>query len=177
MYSNNRTRKNVNKNKQRNYDRIQHHHLLLRMETKSCPLENDKAEAAQMIHDIVNDIHMKLLAQPHVYYVSIPHYNEGLTAIAPIETSHIAFHFWKKPERRILANKESNCLLEFDIYTCGVLNTGQVNKVLHHLTKYNPTHIDATILNRKWSLTLEKHMNWDLSESNWTDYLRKLNAM
>ena len=104
---------------------------------------------------------MKLLATPHVYYVSLPKYNEGLTAIAPIQTSHIAFHFWKNPDSNILHQSESRCLLEFDIYTCGNLSIRQIHTILHHLTVYKPTHVDINLLNRMVSLKMDRQMHWD----------------
>jgi S-adenosylmethionine/arginine decarboxylase-like enzyme len=164
---NNRTRKQ----KAKNFETVQHHHFLLRMETQSCPGPDDKEKAEHMIHMIINDIHMQLLDKPHVYYMKLPLFNEGLTAIAPIQTSHIAFHFWVRPDRQILHHKESKCLLEFDIYTCGNMSMQQIHKVLHHLSVFKPTHVDATLLNRKWSLTIDKHIKWDLSQGPWTQWL------
>lgn len=152
--------------------KIQHHHLLLRVELVSCPGEKNKADAQSMIHKIVRDINMKLLAIPHVYYVNTPKYNEGLTAIAPIETSHIAFHFWSRPDRSILHNPDANCLLQFDVYTCGTLSLSQTKKILHHLTSYGPKHIDVSILNRNWGMSLNRHLSWDEQEgSTWVQWL------
>lgn len=151
--------------------KIQHHHFLLRMETKTCPLETDKDDARNLISYIIRDIGMKMLAAPHVYYVKYPRYNEGLTGIAPIETSHIAFHFWKSPDKKILHNLDSKCLLQFDIYTCGSLNLKQIQKVLHHLTRFNPTHVNATLLNRNYSLTIERQLLWDAAEKDWEDWI------
>lgn len=126
--------------------KIQHHHLLLRLEIQKCPTKDDKESISQMIQQIIKDIQMKSLAAPHVYYVDYPKYNEGLTGIAAIETSHIAFHFWTKPDSKILHTKKSKCLLEFDIYTCGSLSQKNVGRVLHHLTHFGPTYADITIL-------------------------------
>ena len=155
----------------KNSETVQHHHLLLRMETETCPLKTDKPKIKDLVKRLLTDINMKRLDEPRIYYMTVPHFNEGLTAIVPIQTSHVAFHFWKNPERQILHAKESNCLLEFDIYTCGTLTMNQIHKVLHHLTQFKPTHVDITLLNRKWSLTIERHMRWDISESEWTDFL------
>jgi S-adenosylmethionine/arginine decarboxylase-like enzyme len=109
-----KTRKNRN---QMDYSAIQHHHFLLRMEMKTCPASTDKAKAKSLIQRIVKDIHMHLLDIPRVYYVSRPIYNEGLTAIAPIQTSHIAFHFWKNPEPAILKSRVDPFLLQiFNVF-------------------------------------------------------------
>lgn len=128
---------------------------------KTCPSAADKADAGYLLQNIARDIRMKPLDTPRIYYVKRPFYNEGLTAIMQIQTSHIAFHFWHNPESVIPKSSKSRCLLEFDIYTCGSLQTSQIQKVLHHFTQYGPTRVDATILNRKWSLSIEKH--WHLS--------------
>jgi S-adenosylmethionine/arginine decarboxylase-like enzyme len=126
-----------------------------------------------MIDQIIRDIHMKSLAKPHVYYVESPQYNEGLTGIAPIETSHIAFHFWTRPDPKILHTKASHCLLEFDIYTCGSLSQRNVGRVLHHLTQYKPAYADITLLNRNMGLTIERHMHWNQENSplSWAEWL------
>lgn len=163
------------KSSRNSFKDVEHHHLLLRMEMKKCPSESDKEKAENLIHTIVKDINMNLLDKPKVYYVKKPFYNEGLTAIAPIQTSHIAFHFWRNPEPIILKSTGSRCLLEFDIYTCGSLSTAQIQKILHHLTVYEPTRVDATVLNRKWSLTIDRHLHWssDLDQS-WVDWIASI---
>ena len=151
---------------------IQHHHLLLRMEMKTCPEETDKESASLLIEHIIHDLHMRLLDKPHVYYVKVPKYNEGLTAISPIQTSHIAFHFWKNPEKSILHQPESKCLLQFDIYTCGTLTIHQIQKVMHHLTCYKPTHVDINLLNRQWSLKIDRQLHWNSTHRHsWAEWL------
>lgn len=167
-----KTNKKTNKNK-----KVQHHHLLLRLETKSCPAETDKDVVKHLLIQIIKDIHMKLLGEPRVFYVKYPHYNEGLTALAPIQTSHIAFHFWKNPERKILHTKESHCLLQFDIYTCGSLTLQNISKILHHFTHYGPTHANITLLNRNYSLTLERQLLWDKTSQPWVSWVDSIPNM
>jgi S-adenosylmethionine/arginine decarboxylase-like enzyme len=158
-----------------NYSKIQHNHLLLRMETKQCPGPADKSAAGALLHNIVKDIDMAPLDKPRVYYVSVPRYNEGLTAFMPIETSHIAFHFWKKPEPAILSSKNSKCLLEFDIYTCGSLSSTQIQTVLDRLSIFGPTRVDATVVNRKLSMAIDKHMHWSEDDGvMWGHWLRSI---
>jgi S-adenosylmethionine/arginine decarboxylase-like enzyme len=171
MASNRKTRRTRRQNKPSST--IQHHHMLLRLELQYYPQKTDKDKVSQMIQQIIKDINMKSLATPHVYYVENPTYNEGLTGIAPIETSHIAFHFWTRPDPKILHTTKSNCLLEFDIYTCGSLSQRNVGRVLHHLSQYMPTYADITILNRNMGLTIERHMHWNSEQSQlrWVDWL------
>jgi len=116
---------------------------------------------------------MKPLDTPKIYYVSRPHYNEGLTAITPIQTSHIAFHFWSNPDRKILHHPDSKCLLEFDLYTCGTLTHRHIERVLHHLTQFGPTHLNLTLLNRNLSLTIDQQSTWDKTEMGWVDWIEQ----
>jgi S-adenosylmethionine/arginine decarboxylase-like enzyme len=153
--------------------KVQHHHLLLRMELETCPQETDKEKVRRMITNIIKDINMKSLASPHVYYMKYPRFNEGLTGIAPIETSHIAFHFWNRPDPRFLHTANSHCLLEFDIYTCGTLSTHNIGKVLHHLTPYRPSYVDVTLIDRSMGLTIDRHMHWNSEKGQtWIDWLK-----
>ena len=131
----------------------------MRMETTTCPLEKDKEAVKRMIQTILKDIGMDTLDKPHVYYQKTPRNNEGLTAFVPITTSHLAFHFWRWPDKSILSNPSSQCLLEFDLYTCGTLTKSQMKKVLQNLTQFGPTHVDATLINRKHAMSIETHMN------------------
>lgn len=165
-----KTRKNK---KKRQEQEIQHHHLLLRIETAICPQECDKEKMGTMIRELVKDINMKPLGNQEVFYVSKPRYNEGLTAIQVIETSHIAFHFWKNPDKSILKGKDSKCLLQLDVYTCGTLNSRQIKTILTELSRFEPTHADVTLLNRKWSLVVDRHDRYDkkMKHISWASWI------
>ena len=155
--------------------RIEHHHMLLRLETQRCPERADVRQTETLIHEIIKDIGMNQLDTPRVYYVTEPKYNEGLTGIVPIQTSHIAFHFWNSPDREILCCPESRCLLQFDLYTCGTLVPAQIAKVLAHLAEYKPTHAELTLLNRNTGLAIEKHVQWDSRKGpSWGAWLRRM---
>jgi S-adenosylmethionine/arginine decarboxylase-like enzyme len=164
----NKTRK-VNRPSQK----VQHHHLLMRLELETCPKKEDKEKIEHMIGQIIKDVQMKSLAAPSVYYMTYPRFNEGLTGIAPIETSHIAFHFWNRPDPRILHTGKSNCLLQMDVYTCGSLTIRNIGLILHHLTQYKPSYIDITLLNRNTGLTIDRHMHWSMEENplSWAEWL------
>lgn len=168
-----RAPRQTNTRKNRPSKRIEHHHLLLRLELEHCPSKDDKERIEKMITQIISDIHMKPLAKPHVYYVETPKMNEGMTGIAPIETSHIAFHFWTRPDKQILHTPNSNCLLQFDLYTCGSLSQRNVASVLHHLTQFAPTFADITLLNRNLGLSIQRHMHWDYQQNplSWAKWL------
>lgn len=160
--------------KTRKQKHVEHHHFLVRMETTTCPLESDKKATVEMIRRILKEIRMEPLDEPRVYYQKTPKWNEGLTGIVPITTSHLAFHFWRYPQKQILHNPLSNCLLEFDVYTCGSLSKQQLKKVLQNLTPFEPTHLDATVLNRKHALSIESRMEWDSSDSSWDLFCGKM---
>ena len=152
---------------------IQHHHMLIRMETMLCPKKTDISKVKQLIKKILVDIDMKLIGTPHVYYVDVPKANKGITSVSSIQTSHISFHFWNTPDNGILQNPKSKCLLQFDIYTCGTLTKHQANIVLQHLSVYIPTHINIDILNRKTRLKIEHHMHWnDNGKSTYENWLQ-----
>lgn len=161
------------KTRKQKHKAIQHHHFLMRMETTTCPLENDKETVVRIINQILKDIGMDKLDKPHVYYQATPRNNEGLTAFVPITTSHLAFHFWRWPDKTILNNPSSQCLLEFDLYTCGTLSKKQIKQVLQNLTRFGPTHVDASLINRKTSMSIDSHMKWDASDSSWEAFCGK----
>lgn len=155
---------------------IEHHHLLIRMETRKCPLESDKDFVAGLVKKIIRDIGMKELDEPRIYYVTHPRYNEGLTAIVPIQTSHIAFHFWTRAPSNVMRSKEGRCLLEFDVYTCGKLSRNSVKKILTALEIYEPTEVDIDVLNRKYSLKIVAQHRWceDNSRRVFNQFVRDL---
>jgi S-adenosylmethionine/arginine decarboxylase-like enzyme len=105
---------------------------------------------------------MNKLGTTQTFWVDGDQVREGITGINVIETSHIAAHFWNYPERRILHHPKSRTLLQFDIYTCSPLTNHQIITALEHLDQFQPTHASITLLNRKWSLTIDRHMNWTL---------------
>jgi S-adenosylmethionine/arginine decarboxylase-like enzyme len=150
---------------------IQHHHLIVRCEIATCPLKKDMAAMERTIDELIHSIDMEHLVPTRVYYMQKPAFNEGMTAIAPIKTSHISFHFWRRPERRILHNKGARCLLQMDVYTCGSLSHDHIRKVLTFLTPYDPKHLNLTLLNRLYGLSVDSATKWDASHSSWPAFL------
>ena len=153
-------------------DFIQHHHLLMRMELVHCPERKDIPAVKRMVTNILKALNMHSLAPPRVYYLDKPENNRGMTCIAPIKTSHIAFHFWSNPDPSVFQNVESRCLLEFDIYTCGSMTPSAVKDILHQLAPFRPTRADIDIFNRRTGLVLEHHFSWDNSKRpEWDEWL------
>ncbi len=164
--------------KTRPKQRIEHHHLLVRMETRHCPSQNEVEVVKRKFQQIIHDIRMKPLAPPTVRYLEEPQENKGMTGIMPIETSHIAFHFWDTPEKSILTSPESKCLLQFDLYTCGSLSHAQIARVLHHMSCYKPMAAEITLLNRNRGLAIEKHVRWNRAERGpWPAWLRRFSGL
>lgn len=156
--------------------RIRHHHLLVRMESLHCPSASERSKAAHLVDQLLKDINMKALGKTRVYYVNVPEYNEGLTAITPIQTSHIAFHFWSHPDKAIMNDPDNTCLLQFDLYTCGTLTMKQVQHILEHLSQYEPRHVNITLLNRNRSLEIEKRLVYDakLDRCSWHTWVKRI---
>ena len=116
-----------------------HKHLLIRAEVKNPPKENDDLLLVNWMRYLIQDIGMKLLFGPVTRYVDVEG-NEGLTAIAMIETSHIAMHIWEK---------EDPPLLQLDVYTCGPFKPGIV---LKYIQEFHPTKIQWKYLDRETDL-------------------------
>ena len=75
---------------------IEHKHIILRIEAKNPPKEN---ELVEWLTDLVGKIDMKILAGPISGDIDYMVGNNGPTAVAIIETSHIACHVWTDPDR------------------------------------------------------------------------------
>ena len=88
-----------------------------------------------MVQNLIADIGMNPLSDAKTFFVNKPEYNKGLSAIGPIQTSHVALHFWTKPDPNILHTKHATGLLQMDIYTCGSLDFKKINTVLRSLER------------------------------------------
>ena len=152
---------------------IQHHHLIIRVEIKKCPGPTDSHAMEAAVDKLIKSINMAHLVPAKVYYMKEPKFNEGMTCIAPIKTSHLSFHFWKRPEKSILNNPESKCLLQMDVYTCGSLNKEQQKRVLSFLDKYEPTHLNVTLLDRLRGMNIDNTVTWDLRDCTFDKFLNE----
>ena len=85
---------------------LKHKHLIVRTEIHH-PLCNPSAMDDWM-HQLVQDIRMKVLMGPFSVYSDMPG-NQGLTSVTIIETSHIAVHVW---------DEVSPALMQMDVYSC-----------------------------------------------------------
>ena len=64
-----------------------HKHLIIRAEAVKPP--TDEEQLKEWMTEFVESINMKIFMGPYVKYCSMPG-NKGITAVAVIETSHIA---------------------------------------------------------------------------------------
>ena len=115
-----------------------HQHLIIRAEAIKPPI--DEEQLTEWMRDFVEFINMKIFMGPYVKYCSMPG-NRGITAVAIIETSHIAMHVWDEP---------SPALMQFDVYSCANFD---VENICEKIKKdFNIQKIEYKFLNRETGL-------------------------
>ena len=115
-----------------------HQHLIIRAEAIKPPV--DEEQLTEWMRDFGEFINMKIFMGPYVKYCSMPG-NRGITAVAIIETSHIAMHVWDEP---------SPALMQFDVYSCAKFD---VEKICNKIKKdFNIQKIEYKFLNRETGL-------------------------
>ena len=132
-----------------------HKHFILRAEVKHPPGEKAKQRIWNWMFFLIKDIGMKIMFGPEVRYVRTEG-NEGLTAVAIIETSHVALHVW---------DKQDPPLLQLDVYTCGPFNP---EVVLQAIKEFIPTKIQWKYLDRESDLKTVDIGQWH-EDSPWPD--------
>lgn len=150
---------------------VQHHHLIIRMETEYYAPKDTISVMKSKIIKMIKDIKMKPLGKPNVYYQDMPHSEEGMTGLCALEKSHVSFHFWNTPDIKILHHKNSNSLLQFDIYTCSILPKEYIKKIIKRWNEYNPTVIDIMLLNRQKSIKIDKEYHWNADNCLLSTYI------
>ena len=115
-----------------------HKHLIVRAEASRPPM--DEEQLTEWMKEFVESINMKIFMGPYVKYCSMPG-NRGITAVAIIETSHIAMHIWDEP---------NPALMQFDVYSCGEFD---VEKICKKIKKdFDIKKIEYKFLNRETGL-------------------------
>jgi S-adenosylmethionine/arginine decarboxylase-like enzyme len=93
-------------------------HLIVRAEAIKPP--KDESYLKKWMKEFVDSINMKIFMGPYVKYCNMEG-NRGITAVAIIETSHIAMHIW---------DEVTPALMQFDVYSCGELDVENIcNKI------------------------------------------------
>ena len=132
-----------------------HKHFILRAEVKHPPGERDKQRIWNWMFFLIKDIGMKIMFGPEIRYVR-QEGNEGLTAVAIIETSHVALHVW---------DKQDPPLLQLDVYTCGSFKPEVVLKAIR---EFIPVKIQWKYLDRETDLHTVDIGQWT-EDSPWPD--------
>lgn len=95
-----------------------HKHLLVRAEVKK-PIVKQKS-AVLFLEKLIRTINMKSMFGPVARYCDMKG-NRGVTAIAIIETSHIAMHVW---------DEVNPALVQLDVYSCAEMNPKKIIQLL-----------------------------------------------
>ena len=115
-----------------------HKHLIIRAEADRPPTDEEQLKSWML--DFIASINMKVFMGPYVKYCNMPG-NRGITAVAIIETSHIAMHIWDEPKP---------ALMQFDVYSCGEFDVKEIcNKIKE---EFNVRKIEYKYLNRETGL-------------------------
>jgi len=115
-----------------------HKHLIVRAEAVTPP--TDEEQLTQWMKEFVESINMKIFMGPYVKYCHMEG-NRGITAVAIIETSHIAMHIW---------DEINPALMQFDVYSCGDLDVEAICKKIKE--DFNIQKIEYKFLNRETGL-------------------------
>lgn len=115
-----------------------HKHLIIRAEVQN-PFKEEE-QAISWMNRLIDKIGMKVMMGPFAKYLDVVG-NRGLTAVAIIETSHIALHIW---------DEDDPALVQLDVYTCGPLDPYDVVEALR---EFDPTKIEMKYLDREQGLT------------------------
>lgn len=115
-----------------------HKHLIIRAEVTTPP--TDEQRTVELMKHLISTIGMKVLMGPYAKYLDVVG-NRGLTAVAIIETSHVALHVW---------DEGSPALVQLDVYTCGQLDP---QLVVNAIQEFGPTKVEMKYLDREHNLT------------------------
>ena len=117
---------------------VVHKHLIIRAEAIKPPV--DEKLLKEWFLEFVKAINMKLFMGPYVKYCEMKG-NRGITAVAIIETSHIAMHIW---------DEVSPALMQFDVYSCGDLNVEDICRKIEN--DFEIRKMEFKFLNREAGL-------------------------
>ena len=95
-----------------------HKHVIVRAYVNSPPKNGEVLK--DWCRRVIAAVGMKVLDGPHAVYSSEIPGNEGFTATAVLDFSHLALHAW-----------DCNGLIEFDIFSCKDFNVGIVLSLLN----------------------------------------------
>jgi len=116
--------------------KVVHKHLIIRAEVKRPII--DPGVAKDWLRRLIAAIGMKITKNggPHCDYVKKEN-NEGIAAVAIIETSHVALHIW---------DKNNPPLAQIDVYSCSEFDP---NVVAQYLKVMEPINVGYKFLDRE----------------------------
>ena len=109
---------------------LHHQHIVIRSHVNKPPQSTELIET--WLKDLIQAIDMKILCGPYSIYLD-KEGNRGLTAVAVIETSHIALHVW---------DESSPSLFQLDVYSCKEFNK---QTVFEKLAQFEPVDVERII--------------------------------
>ena len=115
-----------------------HKHLIIRAEANKVP--TDEEQLTEWLKEFIDSINMKILMGPYVKYCNVEG-NRGITAIAVIETSHIAIHVWDEP---------NPALMQIDVYSCAEFDVDEIAEKIK--SDFDVIKLDYKYLNRETGL-------------------------
>lgn len=136
-------------------NKIQHNQIYFSIEfTEEVPNEYECGEKKLIIwmNDLIKSLDMKVVLPPRFYYVHTKG-NEGWTGGCNIETSHMAIHIWDNPEPDWVDNQQAK-LMKGDLYTCGNLNSEQIQLFIDSVSWLKPIKIDYAVIDRSKNFKL-----------------------
>lgn len=118
---------------------IEHKHLIIRAKIGNPVVDEEYIKG--WLNLLIKKIDMKILMGPYSTYCDMKG-NRGMTAVAIIQTSHIALHMW---------DEESPGTLQLDVYSCSEFD---VEDVLKHIEVFQPVVVDYYFIDRKTEIKL-----------------------
>ena len=117
-----------------------HKHLIIRAEASRPP--TDEEQLQNWMREFIESINMIVFMGPYVKYCNMAG-NRGITAVAIIETSHIAMHIWDEPKP---------ALMQMDVYSCGEFNEKDICNTI--MKEFDIHKIEYKYLNRETGLNV-----------------------
>tara|TARA_R110002153_G_scaffold84197_2_gene211010 strand:+ start:3954 stop:4373 length:420 start_codon:yes stop_codon:yes gene_type:complete len=118
---------------------LHHKHLIVRAEVLETPTVEVEAEAA--LSELISAVGMVPMIGPLAKYCPMEG-NEGITAVAIIETSHVVLHAWDACDPK---------MIQLDVYTCGELDP---EIVFDWLKRFSPLAVSHKFIDREYNLKM-----------------------
>lgn len=111
----------------------EHKHVIVRAYVNNPP--KDKEQLSEWCNNVISDVGMKLIGGPLVVYSDMKG-NEGYTAVAILDFSHLAIHTW---------DNISPALIEFDLFSCKDFD---INFVMKRLDEFEINSYSNLVVDR-----------------------------